>query len=79
MDDTSIVVAEVVEWTEAHNQIFQAMRSRSMCGAGVAPCTMCVAPWDIDQYDMEDKQDVRSFDRYEDEEEEEEVTNCKMS
>lgn len=85
MDDTSIVVAEVVEWTETHNQILQEVRGRSMCGPGgrsmcgpVGPCRMCVAPWGIDQHELEDKDASKQYD-YDAEEEEEDESNCKMS
>lgn len=80
MDDTSIVVAEVVEWTELHSKILEELHGgRSVCGA-IAPCKMCVAPWGIDQYEVEDRHDLGRCDKFNaDEEEEEEEANCKMT
>merc|ERR1719271_315195 len=58
MDDTSIVVAEVIEWTEAHSEVWAQVRRQRQwedlvtCGgaAQFGPCRTCKGD-DVDQYE----------------------------
>jgi len=59
MDDTSVVVAEVIEWTEAHSEIWHKLQKRKdwdrmvTCGGALGqPCRGCaVDEDDVDDYE----------------------------
>jgi len=61
MDDTSVVVAEIIEWTEAHSEVWAQVRRQRQwddlvtCGgtAQFGPCKTCVRQDDIDEYEEE--------------------------
>jgi len=57
MDDTSVVVAEVIEWTEAHSEVWAQVRRQKQwdnmitCG-GAGPCRSCTTA-DVDDEDYD--------------------------
>jgi len=67
MDDTSVVVAEIIEWTEAHSEVWaQVRRQRKWddlvtCGgtAQFGPCRTCTREEDVDEYEEDYYPDQR--------------------
>lgn len=61
MDDTSVVVGEVIEWTEAHGEMWAQVRRQrqwdnvAVCG-GLGPCRACTGGDDVDEYEFEEIQ-----------------------
>lgn len=62
MDDTSVVVGEVIEWTEAHSELWENVRKQKQwedltsCGGNMKPCRMgpCTAGEEVDDYEFEE-------------------------
>jgi len=87
VDDTSVVVAEIVEWTDAHREVWAQVRRNKEWGSafnlncgGSGVCNTC-------QYDDDDEEDFsrppkrthRGYNTEEYEDEEEEGTKCTIS
>jgi len=78
VDDTSVVVAEIVEWTEAHREVWASVRRNRQwksvltCGGCVGPtsCNACQVDDDDDEFGDYRRPPGRGPEEYEEDEEE---------